>query len=1055
MKKLALTILLCAVSYYASIAQDKPEIFVQLGHSDDISTVAFSPDGNYVLSGSKNVKLWDIKSGREVRTFSTNNSRVAFSPDGKYALSASSDNTLKLWDIKSGKEIRTFSGHKFGVNSVTFSPDGNYALSGGGDDALKLWDIKSGKEVRTFLGQTNFGQSVAFSPDGNYAISGSREILKLWDIKTGNEIRTFLGHTESISSVAFSPNGNYALSGSWDITLKFWDIKNGKEIRTFSGYTGGASVVFSPDGNYVLSGSSGNTLKLWNIKNGSEVRIFSGHTNTVRSFAFSPDGKNILSGSDDYTLKLWDVKTGKEIRTFSGHTIPVNSVAISRAGNFVICASNNKTLILWDINSGKEVRTFSPSYYPVAFSPNGNYVLSGSENNTLTLWDINSGKKVNDFSGNKEIVNTVAFSNDGNYVLSGGGYPPGVYSVSGDYSLKLWDIKSGKEIKTFLGHTNSVTSVAFSPNGNYVLSGSSDMTLKLWNIKNGKEIKTFSKYGWMGGVTSIAFSPDGNYILSGSDVNNIWLWDINSGKDLRMFSGHSHRINAVAFSPDGNYALSSSDDDTIKLWDINSGREVKIFLGHANGVTSVAFSSDGNYAFSGSRDGTMRKWKISDGKEIAQFISFPNSEWVVMTPEGYFNCSPKGAEHINVRQGNNVYAIDQFFDTYFNPEYVSSALNGKAIETKKDIRKGFTLPPIVKITNPKNGDAVKNNTVTIDVEVTDQGGGIDEVRLFHNGSNIAEEQRGMKKIKKAGEKIVKHYTITLLPGENTFKATAFNTERTESNPDEITVTLQAAQAEAMLYVFAIGINEYKNQQYKLNYCRADADAFATEVEKKGKNIFKQSKKIVVFDGDATKQNILSTINTLSSTIQSQDVFVFYYSGHGVMSEGNETQPSDFYFVLNDVTQMYGRDDMLREKGISAQEMRTLCGKVKALKKLIVIDACQSGKAVETFAFAKGAAEEKAIWQLQRSTGIGVLASTGNEQFATEFSQLGHGVYTYALLQGLKCENIDSKKDGRVTVYGLANYLDDQVPELTQKYRGTQQLPKNFLPQNDFPLGICK
>ncbi|MBS4028518.1 MAG: caspase family protein, partial [Ignavibacteriales bacterium] len=694
-----------------------------------------------------------------------------------------------------------------------------------------------------------------------------------------------------------------------------------------------------------------------------------------------------------------------------------------------------------------EVRTFSghKDYVSsVAFSPDGNYALSGSEDKTLKLWDIENGNEVRTFSGHKDYVSSVAFSPDGNYALSG----------SEDKTLKLWDIKSGREVRTFSGHTHDVFSVAFSRDGNYALSvGSYDANIKLWDIQNGREVRTFS--GHTDFVNSVAFSPDGNYALSGSSDHTLKLWDIQSGREVRTFSGHTWSVNSVAFSPNRNYALSGSDDKTLKLWDIQGGREIRTFSGHKAPVNCVAFSPDGNYAISGSDDGTVRKWKISDGKELAQFVSFKDSEWVVMTSEGYFNSSANGSQNINVRKGNNVYGIDQFFDKYFNAENVATVLSGKKLETKEDIRKGFTLPPLVKITKPKNSEVLKNESLTVEVEATDQGGGIDEIRLFQNGASVSEEQRGMKKIAKIGEKLTKKYTVTLLAGENEFRATAFNTERTESNPDVIVVTLQRAQAEANLYVFAVGINEYKNQQYKLNYCRADADAFANEVEKKGKNIFKQSAKVVLFDNDATKQNIQAKFSELASKAQLQDVFVFYYSGHGVMSEGSDTKPSDFYFVLHDVTQMYGRDDMLNEKAISAQEMRTLCGKVKALKKLIVIDACQSGKAVETFALARGAAEEKAIWQLRRSTGIGVLASTGNEQFATEFSQLGHGVYTYALLQALSCASEAGKKDGRVTVYGLANYLDDQVPELTQKYRGTQQLPKNFLPQNDFPLGICK
>jgi WD40 repeat protein len=299
------------------------EVFVQLGHFGDVTSVAFSPDGKYALSGSEDqtLKLWDISSGKEIRNF-TGHSRsvysVAFSPDGKYALSGSWDGTLKLWNISSGKEIRSFTEDSDFVNSVAFSPDGKYALSGSGDNT-KLWEISSGKEIRRFTGHSDSVQSVAFSPDGKYALSGSGDnTLKLWEISSGKEIRRLTGHFDSVHSVAFSPDGKYALSGSCDKTLKLWEISSGKEIRSFTGHSRSVySVAFSPDGKYALSGSGDKTLKLWEISSGKEIKSFTGHSDFVNSVAFSPDGKYALSGSEDKTLKLWEITSGKKIRSFT------------------------------------------------------------------------------------------------------------------------------------------------------------------------------------------------------------------------------------------------------------------------------------------------------------------------------------------------------------------------------------------------------------------------------------------------------------------------------------------------------------------------------------------------------------------------------------------------------------------------------------------------------------------------------------------------------------------------------------------------------------------
>ncbi|RKZ93592.1 MAG: hypothetical protein DRR19_00760 [Candidatus Parabeggiatoa sp. nov. 1] len=195
------------------------------GHSNGVSSVAFSPDGRYALSGSddKTLKLWNVASGAVIHTLFGHNrvASVAFSPDGRYALSGSS-NKLKLLDISGWAEIRTFAGH-----NPAFSPDGRYVLSGSVDRTMKLWSVDNGAQIRTFYGRSGFS-SVGFSPDGRYALSSYGDgILKLWEVASGAEIRTFSGHGRyGVLSAAFSPDGRYALSGSYQ-EIKLWDVASG------------------------------------------------------------------------------------------------------------------------------------------------------------------------------------------------------------------------------------------------------------------------------------------------------------------------------------------------------------------------------------------------------------------------------------------------------------------------------------------------------------------------------------------------------------------------------------------------------------------------------------------------------------------------------------------------------------------------------------------------------------------------------------------------------------------------------------------------------------
>jgi eukaryotic-like serine/threonine-protein kinase len=605
------------------------------GHAFPVVSVAFSPDGQRLASGSQDntVKIWDSATGKKLLSLEGyNDAVVTFSPDGqRLATGRNWNKTVTIWDSASGKELFSLKGHAEPVNSVAFSPDGRRLASGSDDKTLKIWDSATGKELLSLKGHAAAVESVAFSPDGRRLASGSQDnTVKIWDSATGKELLSLKSDGAWVESVAFSPDGQRLASGTSDKTVKIWDSAAGKELFSLKGHADEVrSVAFSPDGQRLASGSDDKTIRIWDISTGNELFSLKGHAGRVTSVAFSPDGERLASGSSDKTVKIWDSAIGKELFSLNSPdgqrvtTVTLGEISIQRETT----VGRQEISSVVQLESGAVaavVRGRPEPTMSVAFSPDGQRLASKSGDNTVKIWDSGTGKELLSLKGHADRVTSVGFSPDGRRLASG----------SMDKTVKIWDSATGKELFSLKGHGGWVMCVAFSPDGRRLASGSGGNTVKMWDSATGKEL--FSLKGpYAGAVNSVAFSADGRRLASGSDDHTVKIWDSATGKELLSLKGDGGQVWSVAFSPDGQRLASGNYDNTVKIWNSATGKELLTLKGHADPVTSVAFSPDGQRLASGSNDETVKIWDSATGKELFSLKAHSGIvESVAFSPDG-------------------------------------------------------------------------------------------------------------------------------------------------------------------------------------------------------------------------------------------------------------------------------------------------------------------------------------------------------------------------------------------------------------------------------------
>lgn len=732
----------------------------------------------------------------------------------------------------------------------------------------------------------------------------------------------------------------------------------------------------------------------------------------------------------------------------------VSCVALSLDGRFLASSGRPAHAFrIWDCGERKGIMTYETDIEEIRcldFSPDGSKLLVGgargykgsTKTNNLEIWDLKTGKRIQQFSGQRFSVLCAHFFNNGQNVVSSG-YDKSVY---------VWDISSDSPVKKiFLDKEATVYSMVYykhkdSGNDFVFVAGGRDKVIRQVDLSAGVVTKILK--GPDATIFGLFVNERDDKLYSASRSGELITWNLTSNEIEKKIHVKAGAINCFALHPLKPVLITGGEYEMegIKLWNLKNGTLLKK-MGDDRHLSGIVSSKDGRFLIASDEDGFISIWNTQTGELLATLADCGQSDdYVVFCPNGQFDGSKDGMQSLYFVDGLEIIPLEGLFNHYFTPGLLSNLFASKSSVMPQVNLEDIRLPPIVKILSPENRSKSRNKTLNVDLVMTDQGGGIGDVFLYHNEKLLLTGQRAIK-VKKKSNKHKLSFNVDLVNGANEIKVIALNNQGAESLPEIVNVTFKGKSKTADLHILAVGINEYKNRQYNLNYAVSDSKAFISSILSGGKNIYGKIHSHIINDNDATRENIIRSFEKLFLHAKPEDVFIFYYAGHGTMSMGAKPR---FFLAPHELTDLYACEADLMKRGISAEELQSFSMKIQARKQLYVLDACQSGGMVEHLAM-RGAAEEKAIAQLARSTGTFWIASSGSQQMATEFKSIGHGTFTFGLLEGLKGKADTGIKDQKITVQELSNYLEDMVPQLTMKHRGTFQYPRLFRYGMDFPL----
>ncbi|MDD3337084.1 MAG: protein kinase [Eubacteriales bacterium] len=562
------------------------------GHTEPVFHVFLGNDGQSVVSADRygTIKRWDVNSGKCTHTILGNHDFsgiVNYSADYRFAaMGCSGSGKIHVRDMHSGNLLHTLEGHPKMVNAIAFSPDGRQLLSGSQDGGMRLWDVQSGRCIHSFCGHLAMISSVCFSSDGRLALSGGWDkTVKLWDLSSGKCLRTFTGYI-------------FIHSAWFGADEKSQFIYADQMIQQRECYVAGVPALYGLCRVSAVDVLLRDETRVRVLRQNAYKRLDSkdvgGALDYLHKFRAVPGYENSPECAQlNMALGIYCKKQSLRSCTSLENWPEYGSAALDPYGKFIAAFHNDKRIDILDVD--RCARVCSLDYRPqnpesIAYSPDGCMLATGGVDGAIRLWSAATGKLLRIYNGHTAAICDVCFSPDGLLLLSG----------SRDNTMRLWDMKTGMCQRVFTGHQEKnnvmgfeiygVLKVCFDPSGQYAFSGAWDHTIRMWDLASGSQIRTFMYY--TSSIVSMCVDPDGSVIFAGGGSNEAVLFNVRSGELIRTFKTDAKAYGAsICCSADGRYAAMSCGG-LVSILDIAADRTVNSFELRLGASMNIAFSQN-------------------------------------------------------------------------------------------------------------------------------------------------------------------------------------------------------------------------------------------------------------------------------------------------------------------------------------------------------------------------------------------------------------------------------------------------------------------------------